>query len=241
MLVLFCILIPFVGTVLGAAAVFLYRGRSGYRSKVILNGLAAGVMIASAFFSLLIPALEGSVILSLSGVFSGVLFFCFAEWLADRLMPVSHLSGRRSMAFWAITLHNLPEGMAVGIAAAGFFMGADGMTAATCIALAVGIAIQNIPEGAIVSLPLKEKKGKTKAFGAGVTSGIVEPIGAFLAMILSESTAMTLPFFLAFAAGAMLAVAVGELALDLAGGGMGGKVAFAVGLTLMTALDVILA
>ncbi len=233
--------LPFAFTALGAAAVLIPAGPQRM-SRSALDGLAAGVMSASAVFSLLLPALElGSTAYeALIGLFIGFLFAHFAAGLADRLS-----SGRAKgplLSIITITLHNLPEGMAVGMALAGFLSGAQGLSGAAVLATALGVAIQNLPEGAIVSLPLHAAgKGRLSAFGVGVLSGIVEPIGAALALLFSEFSVAILPYSLAFAAGAMLAVVSGELAESFSDKSSAvGRYAFAVGFLLMTTLDVLL-
>ena len=240
MLFLFCFVIPLAGTVLGSAAVFCIKTKKSDILTASLDGLAAGVMTASAIFSLLLPALDSgrSLLSALSGLFFGFLFFFFAERLAERL---SGGEKRTSFTVFAITLHNLPEGMAVGVALAAVWLGAEGVTALTALALAVGIAIQNIPEGAIVSLPtLTEGRGRGYAFLKGVLSGAVEPLGALVAFLLSELTVEFLPFFLAFASAAMLSSVVGELSVSFTGkNARFGRAFFAFGFSLMTALDVL--
>ena len=241
MLFVFCFLIPLIGTSLGAMAVFCIRSHSGTRLTASLDGLAAGVMTASAIFSLLLPALDGaaSPLPALAGLFFGFLFFFavarLAAYFGDR-------DRRGGFTAFAITLHNLPEGMAVGVALAAAVLGAGGVSEAAAFALSVGIAIQNIPEGAIVSLPaLTRGSRKGAAFGKGVLSGAIEPLGALFAFLLSELTVGFLPFLLAFAAAAMLSSVVEELSESFNGeSGAWGSAFFALGFTLMTALDVLL-
>ncbi|MBQ7364810.1 MAG: ZIP family metal transporter [Clostridia bacterium] len=240
MLLYLCVLIPLVGTVLGAAAVFFIRSADSVQLKAVFSGLAAGIMTASSFFGLLIPSMAGSatVFLPLLGLCAGFGFFILVEWGAERLFQKqsAHIS------VFAITLHNLPEGMAVGIALAGVLLSQTGLTVSSLLSLSAGIAIQNIPEGAIVSLPIRGRgKGRGYAFGMGVLSGVVEPIGAMAALLLSELAAVMMPLFLSFAAGAMLSVVMGELAMDFVGEerGFWGRIAFAAGLVGMTALDVL--
>ena len=240
MLFFVCLFIPLIGTVLGAFAVFLIGRNENHAITASLDGLAAGVMTASAIFSLLLPAFEvaKTPYLPLGGLLVGFIFFFAVAILAERCFD---LKKAPTLANFAITLHNLPEGMAVGIALAGLFLGVEGMAAGSVLALAVGIAIQNIPEGAIVSLPASARgRGKGYAFGVGVLSGVVEPIGALLALFLSEIAAVLLPFFLAFAAAAMLSVVTGELSESFRGErGRYGQAFFAIGFVLMTSLDVI--
>lgn len=238
-MLIFCFVIPLVGTLLGAAAVFFYRGKGTDAARRMIHALAAGVMLASAFFSLLVPALDGDAPLGIWGLSLGLLFFLVPEYLPGS----EHRPQEKTTTLFAITLHNLPEGMAVGVAAAAFFMGAEGMTAAGLIALSTGIAIQNLPEGAIVSLPLAQAgKGRWRAFAMGTLSGAIEPVGAILAFVFSELTAAFLPFFLAFASGAMLSAVTGELFEDIIGKekGVAVRLVFVFGLVLMTALDSLL-
>lgn len=232
------VLLPLFGTVLGAAAVFFIKGRKEKGVSAILNGFAGGVMTASAIFSLLLPAFE-EVTRALFGLAGGFLFYFFIEWSAGVL---SRRENSPRLSVFAITLHNLPEGMAVGIALCGLYAGTAGMTAEAVLALSLGIAIQNIPEGAIVSLPAGSAgKGKWQAFGIGVLSGMIEPIGALASFLLFELAAVLLPFFLSFAAAAMLAVVVGELSESFQGDtGRFGRVSFACGFFVMTLLDVLL-
>ena len=238
MLFFICFLIPLVGTSLGAAAVFFIRHRQSEGLTVAFNGLAAGVMVASAIFSLLLPALETAATptLPILGLFFGFSFFFLVSCLAEKSEKDSS-----SLSAFAVTLHNLPEGMAVGIALAGVLAGVDGLTAGGVLALSLGIAIQNIPEGSIISLPAYARgKGRFPSFMSGVLSGTVEPIGAFLAFLLSEITASFLPFFLSFAASAMLSVATGELTASFRRkAGAYGRLCFALGFVFMTVLDVV--
>lgn len=240
MLFFVCFVIPLVGTALGATAVFFIKSKKSDALTASLDGLAAGVMTASAIFSLLLPALDGgqTPFPALLGLFSGFVFFLLIERLAGRLCDGAE---KPSFTVLAITLHNLPEGMAVGVALAAVWLGAEGVTAASALALAVGIAIQNIPEGAIVSLPaLASGRGRGYAFSKGVLSGVVEPLGALFAFLLSELTVSFLPFFLAFAASAMLSSVVGELSASFGGKtGFWGRSFFALGFVLMTSLDVL--
>ena len=217
------ILIPFLGTTLGAACVFFMKKSLGDLVQRSLAGFAAGVMVAASIWSLLIPAIEQSENM---GVFSflpafigfwvGVLFLL----LLDHLIPHLHVGsdqsegpksklGRTTMMVLAVTLHNIPEGMAVGVMYAGFLAGSAQITAASALALSIGIAIQNFPEGAIISMPLRaEGESKGRAFLGGVLSGAVEPIGAVLTIIAAQFIIPALPYLLSFAAGAMLYVVV---------------------------------
>ena len=248
------ILIPFLGTALGAACVFFLRGEMGERTKKALGGFASGIMVSASFFSLILPALEQSedmgklaFLPAAAGFLIGMLFLL----VLDILIPHMHLdkseegpkSGlrRTTKLVLAVTLHNLPEGMAVGIVYAGWLYGKEEITLAGALALALGIALQNFPEGAIVSMPLRAegmKKGKT--FLLGVLSGIVEPIGAILTILASSVFLSAMPYLLTFAAGAMFYVVVEELIPEMAEGKHTniGTVCFALGFALMMALDV---
>ena len=251
------ILIPFLGTTLGAACVFFMKKSLGDLVQRSLAGFAAGVMVAASVWSLLIPAIEQSENM---GVFSflpafigfwvGVLFLL----LLDHLIPHLHVGsdqsegpksklGRTTMMVLAVTLHNVPEGMAVGVMYAGFLAGSAQITAASALALSLGIAIQNFPEGAIISMPLRaEGESKGRAFLGGVLSGAVEPIGAVLTIIAAQLIIPALPYLLSFAAGAMLYVVVEELIPEMSQGRHSnlGTVFFAAGFSLMMALDVAL-
>ena len=250
------ILIPFIGTTLGAAMVFILRKSISGTLQKILTGFAAGVMVAASFWSLLEPAIESSegmgkwsFLPAAAGFLLGVGFLL----LLDEVTPHLHFNDqeegpktglkRTTKLILAVTLHNIPEGMAVGVVYAGFLAGNAGISAAGALALALGIAIQNFPEGAIVSMPLRAegmKKGKTFLFG--VISGIVEPIAAFLTILAAEAVVPVMPYLLAFAAGAMMYVVVEELISEMSEGKHNnfGTIAFAVGFVLMMVLDVAL-
>ena len=253
----FGILIPFLGTTLGAACVFFMKRSLGDLVQRSLAGFAAGVMVAAAIWSLLIPAIEQSEDLgklsffpAFAGFWAGVLFLL----MLDRLIPHLHVGsdqaegpksklGRTTMMVLAVTLHNIPEGMAVGVMYAGFLAGNSQITAAGALALSIGIAIQNFPEGAIISMPLRaEGESKVRAFVGGVLSGIVEPIGAVLTILAAQLVIPTLPYLLSFAAGAMLYVVVEELIPEMSQGRHSniGTVFFAVGFSVMMVLDVAL-
>ena len=255
--VFYGILIPFLGTSFGAACVFFMKKEMGDRLQRMLTGFAAGVMVAASIWSLLIPAIEQSKDM---GVFSffpafvgfwiGVLFLL----LLDHLIPHLHVGSdeaegpksklnKTTMMVLAVTLHNIPEGMAVGVMYAGFVAGNVQITAASALALSLGIAIQNFPEGAIISMPLRaEGENKKRAFLGGVLSGVVEPVGAILTMITAQFIIPVLPYLLSFAAGAMLYVVVEELIPEMSQGEHSniGTVFFAVGFSLMMVLDVAL-
>ena len=251
------VLLPFVGTVLGSAMVFFMRGSMNRRLQRMLTGFAAGVMVAASVWSLIIPAMEQSehmgklaFLPAFVGVWAGFGFLL----LLDRLIPHLHLNaecpegidcglGKSTMMVLAVALHNLPEGMAVGVVAAGWLTGSESISYAGALALSLGIALQNLPEGAIISMPLNSNGMKrSRAFGYGVASGIVEPIGAALTILLAGLVVPILPYLLAFAAGAMLYVVVEELIPEMSEGEHSniGTIFFALGFTLMMMLDVAL-
>ena len=251
------IMIPFLGTALGSACVFFMKKSLGDLVQRCLAGFAAGVMVAASIWSLLIPAIEQSegmgkmsFLPAFVGFWVGVLFLL----LLDRLIPHLHIGsdqaegpksrlGRTTMMVLAVTLHNIPEGMAVGVMYAGFLAGNAQITAASALVLSLGIAIQNFPEGAIISMPLRaEGESKGKAFFGGVLSGIVEPIGAVLTLLAAQLVIPALPYLLSFAAGAMLYVVVEELIPEMSQGRHSnlGTVFFATGFSVMMTLDVAL-
>lgn len=251
------ILIPFLGTTLSAMCVFFMRKKLGDLVQRALAGFAAGVMVAASIWSLLIPAIEQSkemgsfsFLPAFIGFWIGILFL----FALDHLIPHLHVGsnqaeghksklGRTTMMVLAVTLHNIPEGMAVGVMYAGFLAGSTQITAASALALSIGIAIQNFPEGAIISMPLRaEGENKGKAFLGGVLSGIVEPIGAILTILLSQLIIPALPYLLSFAAGAMLYVVVEELIPEMSQGKHSniGTIFFALGFSIMMVLDVAL-
>ena len=251
------ILTPFVGTTLGAASVFFMKNALGKSMQRALAGFAVGVMAAASIWSLLIPAIEQSENLgtlsfvpAVVGFWIGILFLLTLDHLIPHLHigsdqaegPKSRL-GRTTMMVLAVTLHNIPEGMAVGVMYAGFLAGNAQITATSALALSLGIAIQNFPEGAIISMPLRaEGESEEKAFLGGVLSGVVEPIGAVLTMIAAQQITLALPYLLSFAAGAMLYVVVEELIPEMSQGKHSniGTIFFAVGFSLMMILDVAL-
>lgn len=251
------ILLPFLGTVMGAGCVFFLKRSLRTQVQRALTGFAAGVMVAASIWSLLIPAMEqaadmgkGAVIPAAAGFWLGILFLL----ILDRLIPHLHRNadqpegvksgfGRTTMLLLAVTLHNIPEGMAVGVVYAGFLTGNDEITAAGALALSLGIAIQNFPEGAIISMPLRaEGMKKGQAFLSGVLSGIVEPLGAVLTILAAQFVVPALPYLLSFAAGAMLYVVVEELIPEMSAGKHSniGTVFFALGFSVMMVLDVVL-
>ena len=257
-MVIFCgVFLPFFGTVLGAACVFFTKCSLGLQVQRALTGFAAGVMVAASIWSLLIPAMEqaadmgtGAVIPAAVGFWLGILFLL----ILDRLIPHLHRNadqpegikagfGRMTMMLLAVTLHNIPEGMAVGVVYAGFLTGNGEITSAGALALSLGIAIQNFPEGAIISMPLRaEGMKKERAFLSGVLSGIVEPLGAVLTIMAAQFVVPALPYLLSFAAGAMLYVVVEELIPEMSEGKHSniGTVFFALGFSMMMVLDVVL-
>ncbi len=251
------ITLPFLGTMLGAACVFMMRGNMAPRIQKALTGFAAGVMVAASVWSLLIPSIEmtgreglASIIPAVSGFFAGILFLLFLDEIVPHQHiesnqsegPKSHLS-RTSKLVFAITLHNIPEGMAVGVALAAALEHSAYMPMAGALALSVGIAIQNFPEGAIVSMPLHSAgNSRLRSFVIGSLSGIVEPIGAVLTILLASMVIPILPYLLAFAAGAMMYVVVEELIPETQQGKHSniGTIGFAIGFLLMMVLDVLL-
>lgn len=251
------LLLPFAGTVTGAACVFLLRDSLPGMLQKALLGFASGVMVAASVWSLLIPSIELSgaegawaVMPATVGFLAGMGFLLLLDHITPHLHldskkpegPRSRLS-RTSMLTLAVTLHNLPEGMAVGAVMAGVLTQSADLSAAGAIALSIGIAIQNIPEGAIISMPmLAEGNSKSKSFAIGALSGIVEPLGAIITLLLAAYVTPVLPYLLAFSAGAMLYVVVEELIPESATGRHSniGTIGFAVGFALMMILDVVL-
>ena len=251
------IIIPFLGTSAGAACVFFMKKNMSEQLSRILTGFAAGVMVAASVWSLLIPAMEQSdgmgrlaFVPAVTGFWGGILFLLLLDHVIPHLHqnstsvegPKSRLQ-RTTMMVLAVTLHNIPEGMAVGVVYAGYLAGNRNISAMAALALSLGIAIQNFPEGAIISMPLRaEGMKKGKAFWGGVLSGIVEPIGAVLTILASGFIIPALPYLLSFAAGAMLYVVVEELIPEMSQGKHSniGTVFFAVGFSVMMMLDVAL-
>ena len=255
--VLSAIFLPFLGTTIGSAFVYFLKGQMSRTLQRSLTGFAAGVMVAASVWSLIIPAMDQSAhmgklafIPAFVGVWLGFLFLL----LLDKLIPHLHLNsqcpegapcnlGKSTMMVLAVALHNLPEGMAVGVVAAGWLSGNESISAAAALALSLGIALQNLPEGAIISMPLKSNGMKRgHAFGYGVASGIIEPIGAIVTILLAGFVVPVLPYLLAFAAGAMLYVVVEELIPEMSEGEHSniGTLFCALGFTLMMMLDVAL-
>ena len=251
------LLIPFIGTAAGAACVFFLRKDLKQSVQRALSGFAAGVMVAASVWSLIVPAIEQSAAMeqwaflpAFIGFWLGILFLL----LLDHIIPHLHRSvnqaegpksrlNRTAMMVLAVTLHNIPEGMAVGVVYAGLLSGSSNITAGGALALALGIAIQNFPEGAIISMPLyAEGKSKPKSFGLGVISGAVEPVFGALTVLIAGLVVPAMPYLLSFAAGAMLYVVVEELIPEMSTGKHSniGVIAFALGFSVMMALDVAL-
>ena len=249
--------VPFIGTSAGAACVFFMQKTLGRQVQRALTGFAGGVMVAASIWSLLIPAMDQSAQMgklsflpAAAGFWLGILFLL----LLDTVIPHLHMNAdkaegprtrlaRTTMMLLAVTLHNIPEGMAVGVVYAGFLAGNAGISAGGALALSLGIAIQNFPEGAIISMPLHaEGTSKSRAFWGGVLSGAVEPVGALATILAAGLVIPAMPYLLSFAAGAMLYVVVEELIPEMSEGEHSniGVVMFAAGFTLMMALDVAL-
>lgn len=253
-----CLLIPFLGTSIGAASVLFMKKSVGHNVQRGLIGFAVGVMVAASIWSLLIPAMEQaenmgmgalSFIPSVVGFWGGILFLLFL----DKVIPHEHMDGEEEgpqsnlshtiKLVLAVVLHNIPEGMAVGAVCMSWYLGISDITLASVMALSIGMAIQNVPEGAIISMPLQASGiSKVKAFVYGVLSGAVEPVSAAITIVASSIILPALPYLLSFAAGAMLYVVVEELVPEMAEGEHSniGVIMFAVGFTLMMTLDVAL-
>ena len=250
------ILLPFLGTSLGAAMVFVLRDRISNGVQRALTGFAAGVMVAASFWSLLQPALDGaedmgrlSFLPAAIGFLLGIGFLLLLDVITPHMHMDEQTEGpksslkRTTKLILAVTLHNIPEGMAVGVVYAGWIAGDAGVSNAAALALALGIALQNFPEGAIVSMPLRAAgMNKMKTFWYGVLSGVVEPIAALITLAAASAVVSILPYLLAFAAGAMFYVVVEELIPEMSEGEHSnlGTVAFSLGFVLMMVLDVAL-
>ena len=250
------LLIPFLGTALGSALVFFMKKELDVKLQNVLSGFAAGVMVAASVWSLLIPSMEMvsdkgklAFIPAAVGFCVGMIFLL----ILDKIIPHMHIDNseegpktklqKTTMMVLAVTLHNIPEGMAVGILYAGWASGSAQITQAGALTLALGIAIQNFPEGAIISMPLHSKGlSKGKACWYGILSGIVEPVAGFLTILLASQISSILPYFLSFAAGAMIYVVVEELVPEMAEGEHSnlGTIVFMIGFVLMMILDVAL-
>ena len=251
------LLIPLVGTVLGAAFVFFMKDEMPVRVQKTLLGFASGVMVAASVWSLLIPAMEmeeskgaWSVLPATIGFLLGMGFLLILDELTPHLHigtdtpegPRSRLS-RTAMLALAVTIHNLPEGMAVGVVFAGAEQGAANLSLASAIAVSIGIAVQNIPEGAIISMPMRaEGNSRWRSFLIGSLSGAVEPVGGLAVILLASLLTPVLPYMLAFAAGAMFYVVVEELIPEASSGNHSNlsTIGFAIGLVLMMVLDVVM-
>lgn len=251
------LLIPFLGTTLGSAVVFFMKNKINKKVEKLLLGFASGVMIAASIWSLLIPSIDMageqqkiSWVPAAIGFLLGIAFLL----VLDSVIPHMHLNTdkpegikaklkKTTMLVLAVTLHNIPEGMAVGVVIAGAMVENVGISLAGAVSLAIGIAIQNFPEGAIISMPLKsEGMSKLKAFGYGTLSGIVEPIAAVITILLTNAVVPILPYLLAFAAGAMIYVVVEELIPESHAGEHSniGTIGVAIGFVIMMILDVAL-
>lgn len=251
------LLIPFLGTTLGSACVYFMSKDLNPKLEKALSAFAAGVMVAASIWSLIIPAIDSAESLgsfaffpALVGIWIGTAFLL----LLDHAIPHFHFFENRSegpkshferttLMVLAVTLHNLPEGLAVGVVYAGLLAGGTGITAASALALSLGIAIQNFPEGAIISMPLHSNGvSKNKAFLGGALSGVIEPLAGLLAVLAARSVSLILPYVLGFAAGAMLYVVVDDLIPEFSTGEHSdlGTVCFALGFSVMLVLDVAL-
>lgn len=259
--ILLGVMIPFLGTTLGAACVYIMKDTLKDRVQKGLSGFAAGVMVAASIWSLIIPAMDMvedrlanmAWIPAAIGFIAGIIFLL----ILDSVIPHQHIDSdhpegmkaeslrKTTMMVLAVIIHNIPEGMAVGVSFAGVLYGRGDLTMAGAMVLAIGIAIQNFPEGAIISMPLKAVGvNKHKAFGMGIFSGIVEPIAAIITILLSSIMVPILPYLLSFAAGAMMYVVVEELVPEATGEGEShtniGTIGFAAGFVIMMILDVML-
>ncbi len=251
------ILLPLLGTTLGSACVFFMKGSMNQMVQRALTGFAAGVMVAASVWSLLIPAMDQaahmgkwSFVPAVVGFMVGIVFLL----ALDKIIPHLHLNSneaegpksqlsRSTMLVLAVALHNLPEGMAVGVVFAGLMLDEVGLSLAGALALSIGIAIQNFPEGAIISMPLRaEGVSKGRAFLYGMLSGVVEPIGAIITILAAKYVVPVVPYMLSFAAGAMIYVVVEELIPEMSEGEHSnlGTIVFAIGFSIMMALDVAL-
>ena len=252
------LMIPFLGTALGSAMVYLMKNKLNEKVEKILLGFASGVMVAASVWSLLIPSIDMSIeqnkigwLPASIGFILGILFLL----LLDTIIPHLHINDdkpeglktsrlkKSTMMVLAVTLHNIPEGMAVGVALAAALSNNSGITLASAFALSIGIAIQNFPEGAIISMPLKEEGiSKNKSFLLGALSGIVEPVFGFITILLTSFVVPVLPYLLSFAAGAMIYVVVEELIPESQSGTHSniGTIGFAIGFVIMMILDVAL-
>ena len=250
------LLIPFVGTILGSACVLFLKNELNERLIKILTGFASGVMVAASFFSLLLPCLNQSINLGKLSFLPASIGFCIGMiflLFLDRITPHMHIDKsvegpksnikKTTMMVLAVVLHNIPEGMAVGVLYAGFISGSSTITLSAALSLSIGIAVQNFPEGAIISMPLRANgESKFKAFINGALSGIVEPIAGIITILLSSIIIPILPYLLSFAAGAMFYVVVEELIPSMSNGKHSNiaTIFFMIGFVLMMILDVAL-
>lgn len=237
MSVLIGILIPFVGTIIGSALVFIMKDKLNKKIEIIIYGFAAGVMMAALIWSLLIPAInQSNVIPPIIGLLIGVLIFYFIDLMMDKKKKVNN---RMNNLMVAVTLHNIPEGMAVGVAFASYLVG--GLSLAACYALAIGIAIQNFPEGSVVSFPLLKKGySKKKAFLYGFVSAVFELLGTIVTLIFTNFVITIMPYMLSIAAGAMMYVVVVELLPESNDKSRLNVIGFLIGFIVMMVLDVLL-
>lgn len=246
--VLVAILIPLAGTALGSAFVFFMKRAIPNRMQKAMLGFASGVMVAASVWSLLIPSMDmGGALPAAVGLIGGFLFLLLIDYVTPHIHPSGEVEGpksklsRTAKLALAVTIHNFPEGMAVGVAIAGALN--SGFSIAAALTLSLGIAIQNVPEGAIIAMPLRAAgNSRLKAFGVGTASGVAEPLGAILVIALASVLTPLMPYLLAFAAGAMLYVVVEELIPETAEGAHSnlGTIGFALGFALMMVLDVVL-
>ena len=246
--VLVAILIPLAGTALGSAFVFFMKRAIPNRLQKAMLGFASGVMVAASVWSLLIPSMDmGGALPAAVGLIGGFLFLLLIDYVTPHIHPSGEVEGpksklsRTAKLALAVTIHNFPEGMAVGVAIAGALN--SGFSIAAALTLSLGIAIQNVPEGAIIAMPLRAAgNSRLKAFGVGTASGVAEPLGAILVIALASVLTPLMPYLLAFAAGAMLYVVVEELIPETAEGAHSnlGTIGFALGFALMMVLDVVL-
>lgn len=250
------LLIPFIGTLLGASTVFLLKNGLKDNVQKLLLGFASGVMIAASVWSLIIPSLnmaaeQGKIewMPAAIGFLLGIFFLLLIDMITPHLHAASGKTegpkaqiSKTTMLMLAVTIHNIPEGMAVGVVYAGIISGNVNVSLAAALALSTGIAIQNFPEGAVISMPLAKARGKLRAFGNGVFSGIVEPLAAFITILLSQIVTPLLPYFLSFAAGAMIYVVIEDLIPEAQEGEHSNlcTIGAALGFVLMMILDVAL-
>lgn len=243
------ILIPFIGTGLGSAFVYFLKKDMNEKIQKMTVGFAAGVMLAASVWSLILPSVEmakeqGKIpwLPATVGLIAGVLFLLIINKIAEKFEKNNN-GKKLNMLMFSVTLHNIPEGMAVGVCFAGFLAGNVGIGLIEAMLLAIGIAIQNIPEGAIISMPLKmQGESRNKAFFYGILSGIVEPIGAIITILLINIVVPLLPYLLAFAAGAMIFVVIEELVPEMHSGEKSslGIIGVNIGFAIMMILDIAL-